>query len=109
MTVLDAIRRECDDAALTGYKQIVHIRVTTDALQGSVTSTPVTPERARTIGRLMAIPAREGTAVVAHPDSTETLLEILMHPADYETLMIEYRAMGGREAPVALLGIPVSR
>lgn len=107
MTVLASIMREQHDARATGYKRIVHIRVTTDALPGSVTSLPVTPERARVIGRLLAV---QDLGVVADPNSTETLLELLIHPADWAELLTDddkYRAVQiGPDTRV--IGIPVS-
>lgn len=112
MSVLHAISNELDAAALSGYKRIVHIRLTTDALPGSVTSTPITPERARTLGRLLALP---GGGVVADPRSTELLMEILIHPEDWAALLAEtdapYTVQAAMKAgePDRVYGIPVTR
>jgi hypothetical protein len=93
---------------MTGYQRIVHIRVTVDALQGSPVSVPITPERARAIGRLMMVP---GGSVVADPRDYETKLELLMHPADYcEVLKARpyfYHSFSGGVETV--MGIPVER
>lgn len=106
---LEAIHREIHDARATGYQHIVHIRVTTDALQGSPVTVPITPERARAIGRLMMV---QGHGVVADPMDYETRLELLVHPQDYSDLLkdvdlMRYGVQIGE--PMRIMGIPVSR
>jgi hypothetical protein len=69
MTVFEAVEREISTTEETGYKQIVRVRITMDALKGTPVALPVTPERARVAGALRAIPdPRTGEAlVVADP------------------------------------------
>ncbi len=112
MSVLAAIHRELNDAAMTGYKRIVHMRVTTDALPGSITSVPVTPERARALGRLLLVPDANGQplGVVADPMDYEKMLELLIHPADWHDLLLE-KLPGGEYPPglpTRIMGIPVA-
>ena len=95
---MSLIRGELNDAAL-GYQEIVHIRVTMEALLGSPVSVPVTPERARTLAQLRLLP---NGAVVADPVSYERLLELLIHPADWVEVLKEAGAAGAAVGAVAL-------
>jgi hypothetical protein len=84
-------------------RPVAQIRVTPDAIQGSVTTAPMTPERARVLGQLLAMPALPpwpavirglGAAptdemVVFGSPSNERLLEILIHPDDWRQLLTE--------------------
>lgn len=104
-----AIHREVCDAYVTGYQRIVHIRVTTDALEGSIVAVPITPERARARGRLMMV---EGHGIVADPAQYETMLELLMRPADLVALLRDSDLVRfGIELgdPMRIMGIPVSQ
>jgi len=105
-------------------RPVAQIRVTPDAIQGSVTTAPMTPERARVLGRLLAMPTvppwpggirglgSSTDEVVAFGDpSNERLLEILVHPDDWRQLLAEVDNlwmldMGGPIKRVA--GVPVS-
>lgn len=89
MSVFRAITREVYDAQAQ-LREIVHIRVSRNALAGSVVALPITPERARTI-RLRAFP---GGAVDVDYGSTERLLEIVIHPEDWRDLLTEKDAVG---------------
>jgi hypothetical protein len=117
MSVSAAIAREINDARATGYREIVHIRVTVDAIPGSVTTTPLTPERARVLGKLIAVDlGKYGTAVEADPYYAERLLEILIHPQDYVGLMKEADDLSRFAVSVnpstgvsQVYGVPVSR
>jgi hypothetical protein len=112
MTVLDIIYRERQQARETGYKRIVHIRVTKDAILGAPTTVPVTPERARTLGRLLMV--RSGGldgVVVADPSDYERMLELLIHPEDWAALLTEKTAFGYAVELGTIdhvMGIPVS-
>jgi hypothetical protein len=112
------IYQEIADAEVTGYKRIVHIRVTTDALPGSPTSVPVTPERARTLGRLIALRDPRGgeATVAADPSDYERMLELLIHPQDWADVLRGADMFAGELAPGmrpgepdSVYGIPVSR
>jgi hypothetical protein len=97
------ILREINSAA-TEDRPVAQIRVTADAIRGSITTAPLTPERARVLGRLLAVPFGEGdSAVVSDPDN-ERLLEILIHPEDWRDLLTE-------EAPLSMLNLtgPIKR
>ena len=109
MSTMETIWREVNDARSTGYQSIVHIRITTDALEGSPVTVPITPERARTIARLMIV---KGHGVVADSMDYETKLELLMHPEDYMALLRDVDPMRyGIEIgePTRIMGIPVTR
>lgn len=114
VSIIASIHRELHDARATGYKRIVHIRVTADALAGSVTSVPVTPERARVLGKLLMIRSPgeplDG-AVIADPADAEALLELLMHPLDWAELLADLDAIGyvSLGEPIRVMGIPVSQ
>jgi hypothetical protein len=69
-------------------RTIIRIRVTTDAVRDSMLAAPITPERSRTLGRLMAL---EGGAVEAEPSNA---LELLVHPEDYQQLLWERDEIG---------------
>lgn len=92
ITVEDAIQRERREAWETGYKRIVHIRVTPYAMPGSPVSVPIPPERARNMG-------------IARWDFEEAL-EILLHPEDWRRWLLE---AGGLLIgnPDAVHGLPV--
>jgi hypothetical protein len=105
---LAAIHREVYDARAAD-RPITHIRVTTDALPGYPAAVPITPERARTIRLRMAY----GGTVGADYASTGRLLEIVIHPEDWATLLKEKDALGhyavGTDGRVkTVLGIPVA-
>ena len=94
-------------------KDIVHIRVTADAFKGTVTAVPITPERARVLGKLLAVPGDGPLAgtVVPHPGDYERMLEILVHPEDWRDLLVDaeaYTAVDLGEID-RVMGIPVSR
>ena len=79
---LDEVRAEREDAC------VVRIRVTRDAVCGSVVAVPVTPERARVLARLVLVRDDRGSAaVVADPAYYEHLREVLIHPADWMDLL----------------------
>jgi hypothetical protein len=111
--VMAVLHHEYMDCRATGYKRIVHIRVTTDAIQGAPVSVPITPERARVLARLMMVPTQPEPTVVADPMDYETMMEIVMHPADYCDVLKE-RAPGYLEHSTVdgvqrIMGIPVAR
>lgn len=113
MSVLEIIHRERQDARATGYKRIVHIRVTVDAIPGAPTTVPVTPERARVLGRLLMVRG-EGPltgSVVADPSDYEAMLELLIHPKDYADLLKDASAIAAVQIGEVdrVMGIPVSR
>lgn len=116
MSLFAAIAAEVDDSRATGYKRIVHIRVTTDALLGSLVTVPMTPERARVLGRLLMVSGDGPLAgsVVADPSDYERMQEILVHPEDWATIlrdpgMYAYVQMPLHDTDVTrVLGIPVS-
>lgn len=107
------VHRQIVEADETGYKRIVHVRVTTDAICGSMAAVPVTPERARAIGKLVALPDVGALAytVAADPQWYERALELLIHPEDWIALLREI-PMGATPLqlgdPKTVYGIPVS-
>jgi hypothetical protein len=110
-SVIAAIFRECN-AADGQMRPIIHARLTTDAIPGSIAAMPVTPERARTLGKLWAFP--DGTIEAAYDGRA---LEILIHPEDWHGLLKELPSENGYAVqnaiwcgePDRVLGIPVSR
>jgi hypothetical protein len=96
-------------------REVHWIRVTKDAIPGSITTTPITPERARQI----ALRAEPGTGfgrdctvdtdpkLVGRPP-----LEIVVHPEDWAELLKDPEAARwGIQIgePDRVLGIPVTR
>lgn len=114
MTIFAAVYREINDADTTGYKRIVHIRITPDAIPGSPVAVPVTPERARTLGRLIALPTKDGEpSVTADPSDYERMLELLLHPQDWAQAKQEANELAMSLSmrpgePNRIYGIPVS-
>lgn len=113
MKVIALIHRELADAEATGYKRIVHIRVTTAALPGAPVSVPVTPERARVIGCLVTLYSpRSGMTVDADPHWYESALELLIHPRDYTDLLTDANAASTVDLATGLrsvFGVPIAR
>lgn len=116
----EAITREIHSAEEQG-RPIAQVRVTTAAIPGSVTTAPMTPERARVLGRLLAMPSfpplrgvrglgSETDEIVVFGDPTN-LLEILVHPEDWRQLLTEVDKlwMLDRSGHVTrIAGVPVS-
>lgn len=116
----EAITREIHSAEEQD-RPIAQVRVTPDAIPGSVTTGPMTPERARILGRLLAMPSlpplrgvrglgSETDEIVVFGDPTN-LLEILVHPEDWRQLLTEVDNlyMLNVSGPVKrLAGVPVS-
>lgn len=104
-----SIYGELERAAETGYREIVSIRVTPLAIQGSLLAVLVSPERARVLGKLRML---EGQGVVADPAWCEEHEELLIHPRDWMDLLSDqtvfrYISMGTEAWNV--FGIPVLR
>lgn len=81
MNILHAVHRELDDAIING-QQVVQIRVTSDALQGSIVALPITPERARVIGQVMILETGGVVADLHH----ENVAELMVHSLDWMQL-----------------------
>jgi hypothetical protein len=108
--IWEAIVSEINHAELDD-RRVRALRVTTDAVAGSLAAMPITPERARTVGRLWML---EDSTVVAEDLLYD--LELLVHPSDWYALLAE-RGPSGQfvvqpHATVAnvehILGIPVT-
>lgn len=109
-SVEDAIRREFDAAA---REQLVvrQVRVTPDAIAGSVMLAPMAPERLdewgamiREVAGIFNIPPRY---IIAAPDAVQRWREILVHPTDWAALRHE---VGNGERHVAQAwNVPVAR
>src|ERR1700759_1212361 len=87
-------------------RPVTQVRVTTDALEGTIAAAPVTPERARVLGKLRATPV----GVISDPPN-ERLLEILIHPEDWKQLLMRtdsHGAIGFSDGVETALGLPVS-
>lgn len=101
-------------AARAAMREIVHIRVTPDAIPGSVTTTPLTPERARALKPLIYHhPSRDTPDAVADPDM-ERALELLVHPKDWAELRMDVHAKHALQVGASsggvdrVMGIPVT-
>lgn len=106
MTV-EAIYRELECAAETGYREIVSIRVTPLAIRGSILAVQLSPERARILGKLRMV---EGQGVIADPEWCETHEELLIHPADWSTLLNDCSVYPYiNSGALSMFGIPVTR
>lgn len=110
MSMYAAVHALLRDVRATGYQRVVHVRVTTDALPGSMTTVPVTPERARVLGRLLAV---QDSGVVADPLWFEKAQEVLIHPEDWVKLLSEvpgYAHQGALsiDGSTRIFGIPVT-
>ena len=111
MTIMPTLYRE-QQQAREQLREIHHIRVTTDALPGSLVSVPITPERARTI-RLAMFPSKAGESTVdVDPELVgRPLLEVLMHPEDYAELTKDLDAVRDVDmtgSVTRVLGIPIA-
>lgn len=114
--VFDSLMREKRDAAERDVV-IAQIRVSRDALPGSVVLMPVTPERARTLGTLHLLePSRSGEPATVVADA-DRLYEIVLHPEDWAGLLVERSPVTDRYAispPMGadgvkrVVGIPVA-
>jgi hypothetical protein len=94
-------------------REVHWIRVTKDAIPGSIVTTPITPERARQI-RLRAEPEfGSGYTVDTDPSLVgRPPLEIVVHPEDWAELLKDPEvARWGIQIgePDRVLGIPVTR
>lgn len=106
MSVFAAIHREIVDADMALVK-IAYIRVTRDAIPGSVVTTPITPERLLPDdGWALDDEVGETLEALLRPDR-----EIVVHPEDWCSLLAECDALGYAVSPVGMLravrGIPV--
>jgi len=105
-TVLDQIRCERRETYLTGYQEIVYIRVTRDAIPGSVTSTLIAPERLRLLAASLI--RGKDDVLVADPDAQERWREIVIHPLDWADLHRDLEAARtGAITPTSIMGIPI--
>lgn len=110
-SVSSALWRERQEARAQ-MRPIVHIRISRDAFLGSIVAVPVSPERARTLGKLWAFP--DGTVDAAYDGRA---LELLMHPEDWASLLKEFPHENGHAVQLAMragepdrvMGIPVSK
>lgn len=76
-------------------RPIVQVRVTADALRGSISTVPVSPERARVLGTLTMVPVGdEGDSAVVGAAENERLLEVIVHPEDWRDLLVEAGPLG---------------
>lgn len=97
------LQREIDSAGEQD-REILHVRVTLDALRGSPASVPVTLERLRALdwdheGRHMH--GRDGFASNASP------LELLVHPSDWSDALGEIPTPGDQVTPTMFRGYRV--
>lgn len=115
MIEIETIWLQIRDAARERYRgedRIAHIRITTDAIPGSIVAMPITPERMRSLGYLRLVqPTEPGPATVIADPSRE-LLEIVMHPKDWRQLRMSLEARdhletGALDKADRLLGYPV--
>lgn len=95
---------------------VVQIRVSTDAIPGSVTTTMLTPERLRALRPyVIHLQGRETPDALADPTAAERLREIVMHPDDWFALLEEpdtrfaLRLGMAEGEPDRIFGIPVAR
>lgn len=90
-------------------RPLVQIRVTPLAIEGAITTVPMAPERSRVKGKLRAVPTGHSTAVIADPEN-ERLLEVLIHPEDWNRLLVELPTWDhhGASPLTALMGVPIA-
>lgn len=107
MSLYTAVERVIQEAEEQD-RPIAQIRVTAVAIPGSITAAPMTPERARALGHLLAAPSppsgllsssgrrrnilsglgRAANEIVVFGDPGG-LLEVLIHPGDWRELLTE--------------------
>lgn len=80
--MIEAIAQQIREARMAD-RPILHLRVTPDAIPGTVTTTPLAPGRLR---RYRALAAEEGTIL---PDLSSNVLEIVVAPVDWDALLVE--------------------
>lgn len=104
--LFESIDRELRDAE-EQLREVVQIRVTPLALPGSVLLMPMSPERARVLGRLHMVRDR---GVISDPKN-ERMMEVLMHPEDWAELLteVDHHHLHAHDLgePRSIYGIPV--
>jgi len=96
-------------------REVHWIRVTKDAIPGSITTTPITPERARQIGLYEYEDGQSGRSAGVDTDPkliARLPLEIVVHPEDWAELLKDPEAAKwGIQIgePDRVLGIRVTR
>ena len=106
MSELAAIFDQINAAARREYQpNLVQIRVTNDALKGSITEVPMHPDRAR---RFLTPRQRQDGSIDWFTDKA-CPREILMHPEDWARLKTQTTPIWPRSesAGQSVLGIPV--
>lgn len=102
LSVLGALYAEINEARAQCWN-VLHVRVASDAIRGSVTTVAITPERART---LAALEVRGDETVEVAMSRTLSMREILVHPEDWNELLKE--AEPQRDVtPTSVFGLPV--
>lgn len=96
MIASHALRREIE-SAWEQDRNVVQIRVTTDALEGTPTAVPLTPERLRALDLSPTF------------DSNVTPLEVLVHPRDWADALSEIPGHGETITVDNFLGYRVVR
>jgi hypothetical protein len=107
--------RELNDAEARRL-QIVQIRVSPAAIPGAPTTTMITPERIRAMRTyVIQLPGRDTPDAFPDPDAQERWREIVIHPVDWQALLMEHALHGHYQPgtagvePDRVFGIPVSR
>lgn len=109
MSVRDAINRELESAV---HERLVvrQIRITPDAIAGSVTLAPMTPERLQAWAAIIGEVAtwfNVPHSMIGAPEARERWREVLVHPADWEALQAEVGDRNGHASRA--WGLPVAR
>jgi len=83
-------------ATATAARMITHVRITQDAIEGLVVALPITPERAAELG--------------VDPSIACDVVEIAIHPDDYDALLDEPSmaiSKDARTGVLRILGLPI--
>lgn len=105
-SIVEAVHHELNDAEVREHR-IVQIRVTRDALPGSITTVVMTPERARRY--VGSVVVRIVTPELLPGEAWPDVREILIHPLDWERALLEpdpYAAVVLGQV-TSILGVPV--
>lgn len=86
---MEVIVRELRQA-VEAQREVVHIRVSQDAISGCVLAVPLAPERLRTLAGVNTA----GKGLLPDPKAQERLVEIVVHPDEWIDMMLSARNGG---------------
>lgn len=106
MNVIDAIYHELREAQ-AAMLDVKRVRVSVDALRGSVVTVPLSRDGIEEFGGIVKFATPSGV-LVQHPSSqSESWREVLIHPFDWDEARKSHHAVLGAIEPTQAWGLPV--